>query len=349
MMKIATFRSAALAAVLLGGATPAQAATITEYPLAKYAAPLGIAAGPDGNIWFAESGGNSIDRITPSGIVDRFPLADAQSFPQNVVPGPDGNVYFEAPGVQKAGFVKALGNLAVVELGSSYFAGAFGPRGQLWRVAVSDTVDWSDLGFLGSGVGCQMKDGFPHGFVSMTKGLHDYLWLTDDAGNAVVMLDTRYCQFSSIPLPNPSSGPKFITTGRDGAVWFTELSGDRIGRIEPYTLDLTEFALPPGSHPEMIVAAPDGTIWFAEHGTNKIGHMSRTGTLVELPVPTPASAPYGIAVGPDGSVWFTEEYGAKVGRIQLHPSGDVNADGLVNVADVVYPINFHFAGGPEPK
>ncbi len=320
---------AAIALALLVAAGRAAAATITEYSLAKYAAPLGMTAGPDGNIWFVESGGNSIDRITPSGIVDRFPLADAQSFPQNVVSGPDGNVYFEAPGTQKAGLVKALGNLAVVELGSSYFAGAFGPRGQLWRIALSDTVDWSDLGFLGSGVGCQMKDGFPHGFVSVTKGLHDYLWMTDDAGNAVVMVDTKYCQ--------------------DGAVWFAELSGDRIGRIEPYTLDLTEFALPLGSRPEMIVAAPDGTIWFAEHGTNKIGHMSRTGVLVEFPVPTAASGPYGIAVGPDGSVWFTEEYGGKIGHLMVHPPGDVNGDGLVNVADVFYTINFLFAGGPEPQ
>ena len=34
--------------------------------------PRGITAGPDGNIWFAEDGGNRIGRITPAGVVTEF-------------------------------------------------------------------------------------------------------------------------------------------------------------------------------------------------------------------------------------------------------------------------------------
>ena len=36
------------------------------------ASPAGIAAGPDGNLWFAESNGNRIGRITPLGVVTEF-------------------------------------------------------------------------------------------------------------------------------------------------------------------------------------------------------------------------------------------------------------------------------------
>jgi virginiamycin B lyase len=32
-------------------------------------------------------------------------------------------------------------------------------------------------------------------------------------------------------LPNSSSGPSGITTGPDGALWFTESGTDKIGRI----------------------------------------------------------------------------------------------------------------------
>ncbi len=35
----------------------------------------GIAAGPDGNVWFTEGVGNKIGRITPAGDVTEFPPA----------------------------------------------------------------------------------------------------------------------------------------------------------------------------------------------------------------------------------------------------------------------------------
>jgi virginiamycin B lyase len=45
-------------------------------------------------------------------------------------------------------------------------------------------------------------------------------------------------------------------TGPDGAIWFTQLAGNRIGRL---TIDggLTEYAIPTaGSSPNVIVAGP---------------------------------------------------------------------------------------------
>jgi parallel beta-helix repeat protein len=38
-----------------------------------------------------------------------------------------------------------------------------------------------------------------------------------------------------------------------------------------------------------------------------------------------------------------------LGSVELEPEGDVNGDGVVDVADVFYLINFLFAGGPVPK
>ena len=44
-------------------------------------------------------------------------------------------------------------------------------------------------------------------------------------------------------LPMKKSGPYGITVGHDGAIWFTENGGNRIGRI---SLDgkITEYAVP---------------------------------------------------------------------------------------------------------
>ncbi|HUD89735.1 MAG TPA: hypothetical protein VMR17_25025, partial [Xanthobacteraceae bacterium] len=55
--------------------TTAVAQTFVEFPITSAASePLGIATGPDGNVWFTESqetAGN-IGRITPAGVITEF-------------------------------------------------------------------------------------------------------------------------------------------------------------------------------------------------------------------------------------------------------------------------------------
>jgi hypothetical protein len=38
-----------------------------------------------------------------------------------------------------------------------------------------------------------------------------------------------------------------------------------------------------------------------------------------------------------------------VGAVEVEPKGDANGDGMVDIADVFYVINFLFAGGPIPR
>jgi len=58
--------------------------------------------------------------------------------------------------------------------------------------------------------------------------------------------------------------------------WFTEWSGNKIGRITPSGV-ITEFTIPtPSSNPGGIAAGPDGNIWFIEQNGNKIGQLIQT-------------------------------------------------------------------------
>src|SRR5258708_16232413 len=74
--------------------------TITEFPLpTTNAHSNGIIAGPDGNLWFAESGkggygGGKIGRITPSGTITEFPTPTAGSGPYGITAGPYGKLWF---------------------------------------------------------------------------------------------------------------------------------------------------------------------------------------------------------------------------------------------------------------
>ena len=107
------FRSLPLVGVLVTQmilATPASAAvTITEFPVPTQFGLGPITAGTDGNIWFAESGDDTLGRITPGGAVTEFPLTEpVPRAPGNHV-GPDGAVWFTETGSGAIGRIDPSG------------------------------------------------------------------------------------------------------------------------------------------------------------------------------------------------------------------------------------------------
>jgi virginiamycin B lyase len=123
-------------------------------------------------------------------------------------------------------------------------------------------------------------------------------------------------QVHAVALPNPGSGPTTVAIAADGRVWFTESSGNRIGRFNADGTGLTEFALPHAdSGPRIIALGADGNMWFSEHQGNRIGRITPAGVITEFDIPTPASQPRAIALGADGNIWFGEFAGGKIGRI----------------------------------
>lgn len=128
-----------------------------------------------------------------------------------------------------------------------------------------------------------------------------------------------YSNISGYGVPTANSFPGGITAGPDGALWFTENQGNKIGRITTAGV-ITEYpVLTVSSHPFAITTGPDGALWFAEGGSGsisgKIGRITTTGIVTEYPVPTVQSNPLGITAGPDGALWFTEMSGNNIGRI----------------------------------
>ena len=75
-------------------------------------------------------------------------------------------------------------------------------------------------------------------------------------------------------LPRSAGADPQGITGPDGNLWFTEYSGNKIGRITP-TGTVTEFAIPtPVSYPEGITAGPDHNLWLTETTGNNIGRIT---------------------------------------------------------------------------
>lgn len=116
-------------------------------------------------------------------------------------------------------------------------------------------------------------------------------------------------------IPTPGSAPRNITAGPDGALWFTENGGNKIGRITTGGM-ITETSIPTAfSAPVGITAGPDGALWFTESCGNKIGRITTGATITETSIPTLASGPTDITAGPDGALWFTQFDTGQIGRI----------------------------------
>ena len=116
------------------------------------------------------------------------------------------------------------------------------------------------------------------------------------------------------PVPTPDSGPYGIVAGPDGALWFSEFYGNKIGRITPAGV-ITQFAAAPLSSPQGITAGPDGALWFIGAYDNMVGRITTAGVVTAYLVPNSNSGLVDITAGPDGALWFTEYGGGDIGRI----------------------------------
>jgi streptogramin lyase len=88
--------SVVVAMVCAQGAAGAPVGAFSEFPIpTANSEPVGITAGPDGNVWFTELAANKIGRITPGGTISEFPIPTGGR-PGRIAAGPDGNLWFTA-------------------------------------------------------------------------------------------------------------------------------------------------------------------------------------------------------------------------------------------------------------
>lgn len=160
-----------------------------------------------------------------------------------------------------------------------------------------------------------------------TTGLAALLALAAIAGAQPVPAPQQWLQLTGVPWATegavhtlvqlaPRSGPTTIAVAPDGQLWFTQASGNRIGRVNPDGSGLMEYPLPqPGSSPRIIAVGADNALWFSEHDGNRISRITAAGQIRSFAIPTPASQPRAIALGSDGAIWFGQFTGNKIGRL----------------------------------
>jgi virginiamycin B lyase len=266
-------------------AAPLCAQTVVEYPITLGAEPVGVAAGPDGAVWFTMFGTSQIGRITSSGTITTYSLA-TNTFPAGIAAGPDGNLWFCEFGANQIGKITPSG--VVSEFPIPNPSGNGGP-------------DY------------------------ITAGPDGALWFTINYGTAgVIDRVSTDGQFTTFGPPYPSAAPQQIVTGPDGNLWYSMATSGRVGRMTTAG-QIQEFPLPtPSMFALALTASPDGGVWVAEweSDSNILARFAPDGTATQVTLPGITSQIFGLVVGPDGNFWFTENDTGLIGRAT--PAGVVS-------------------------
>jgi virginiamycin B lyase len=98
------------------------------------------------------------------------------------------------------------------------------------------------------------------------------MWFTEHGGSKIGRISMAG-DITEYPLPTAGSNPDWITTGPDGALWFTSLR--QIGRITT-TGAITGFSTRVGEFLNAITAGPHG-LWFTGAEPSQIGHAPACG------------------------------------------------------------------------
>ncbi len=260
--------------------------------------------------------------------------------PEIITSGSDGALWFNGELSSEIGRISTAGDIAVYSNPDSQSITdvALGTDGAIWFTDVST----SQIGRIApdgvySFFPVKDESGNPVQLDSLALGSNGEIWFT---------FGHRFGEISSsgaITLFQQQTQGEIgaLTTGPDGNLWFTEISGKILGKITP-TGTITEYTFEsngtgPDTFAEDITAGPDGNLWFTIQGDNQIGELTSSGALTLFNLPADLIPRY-ITTGPDGALWFTAD----------HSVGRITTTGVVSQFSVSDDVsNFAITTGPD--
>ncbi len=271
--------------------------------------PQSITVGSDGNLWFVETSGNKVGRITPSGVISEFRIPSVNSSPISITAGAPGYLWFTEYGANAIASITTSGVITeyhVPTAASQPFGIVRGPDGAIWFTELSG----NKVGRFSAGTFHEYAIPFANSQPrQIIVGPDNTLWFAEGNSSYVGHITLT----GSVTQVSAGGSSRFLTVAGDGAIWFTDAKGSRIGRITHFNR-LQSFPVTAGSNPAFITQGPDGNAWFADFTTNQIRYVDATTHAVSFGTSAPAgSAPNGIVTGPDGNIWYTEYSANKIG------------------------------------
>ena len=236
----------------------------TEY---RFHGPVGqqgdLAAGPDRNMWIAQSGGGKVARVRPDGRVFEYDVG-RHTHPFGLAFGPDGNLWMAQRIGNEIGELSPSGHITehpVPIVGSRPLGIIPGPGGIWFTLSHAHRI-----GFIPTGSDAMQLFRLQQGSnpQMITVGSDGNLWFSINRQNVYRcggigrITPTGVITEFDLPICQQAYG---VTPGPGGNIWFT--AGPDIGYVTT-SGDMTEWELHPG--PGVwggIVEGPDGAIWFS--------------------------------------------------------------------------------------
>ena len=276
-------------ASLVGRMDP-QAGQMREYNLPQGTRPHGIAEDAQGNVWFTGNGNATVGRVDPrTGEVTTYKTQARD--PHTPFFHPNGNLYFTAQRARMMGRLDPrTGELTEVQTATANPYGLqMDSKGTLWVAFNGPALD--------------RPGGEP---ISRSR---------------LASMDPETMELRYYDLPDPASRVRRLALDSDDMVWFVNSAKGRIGRLDPVTGEVKEWASPsgPDSHPYAI-AVIDDVIWYNESGM-------RPDQLVRFDPETETFQSFAI---PSGVGIIRNMYVTRAGNLLIHQSS-MNRFGLVEV------------------
>ena len=103
----------------------------------------------------------------------------------------------------------------------------------------------------------------------------------------------------------------------DGTIWWAGQWANVIGRINPATGEMKEYALPPKAMPHTVTLDAKGNVWYTGNKNATIGYLDpRTEKITEFRMPDPeAKDPHSAIFDAKGILWFTMQLSNRIGRL----------------------------------
>ena len=318
---------------------------------ARFRYPYGLAVGPDGSLYIADSQNHRVRRIDAAGIIttvagngtpgfagDNADATAAQlNTPYGVALGPDGSLFIVDQFNYRVRKVRPDGKIVTIAgNGSSTYGGDGGPATsagmQPWGVAVG-----------------------PDGAVYIADRSNSRLRMVDQngiistvAGNGLAGPNADGVPATTVNLGVPSD----VALGPDGSLYIVVGGPGRIRKVTPQGIISTIAGTTAGfsgdggpanlaqiDSPVRLAVGPDGSIYIPDTGNQRLRWIGTEGIITTiagkgtaafsgdggLATQAQFNDPYAVAVGPDGSVYVADSFNQRIRKIaSALPGGSVS-------------------------
>ncbi|AFU57630.1 putative virginiamycin B lyase [Candidatus Nitrososphaera gargensis Ga9.2] len=174
--------------------------------------------------------------------------------------------------------------------------------------------------------------------------LRNVVWFTDARTNSIGKLDLANNKVDLLQIPNGMAGPMGLALSQDNAsLWFTEITGDKIGRVDIESLKITEYLVGQDSGPTLLTFDDKGILWVTLSFSNSILRVDtqaltsgQSSAMTELRLlGEDTFSPFGIAVVDDKV--YISDHGSS--RIVVADTGFANHQSYWTTPAVAFPAS----------